>query len=820
MKKHRFLAFILALTLMFSIINSLVVQRVSATPGKPIKLPFTTSWEDETAWGREDYVDDGQDFSNPELGRIPNQTASPDIFGYSYGLYHLRAAGSFDSSYSYCYFSLFDQDSDYCPPFKIRQHTFISIFYHHVYASRQCMIDAQLCNSETHQYWTLRDFNYNGEYIVDQNGVRIHPAHRWNDPYGSWQYASFDLSIIYEQDPNWYVTKIWVGFDNGIKGWQGQAKTYFDKLIISYGVVDKVTQIIDEPLLHDNSWITACVEVVDQVYWDLTDRFDLWLKVAVSGFNDGYKFQAAYPEWPIYLYPYKLKVSADHPDAEVLDNPMPTGVNLTDTKEPPNEAPEWCMDVAMLLLEMLCAPPPWLLPAVEYAIKFWELLNPPPEEPTYEWPVAHWGEVGVGGYIHYPDDWDPKNVIAGEVYIKIPGLSRGSHSFTFTFTVDNYFKEPWPTTPPYDMVIPIFHGSLSLPLTIEWSSEPDDVNLPPETPQNISGENLGYVGATYGYSTSTWDPNDNLVGYLFDWGDDSTSWTSTGSASHSWSSPGSYDVTVKAQDSYGLWSGLSPPLTVNIVNRPPGTPSTPWGPTTVRRTEWSTYSTSTTDPDGDDVRYQFEFTGPGTNVLFTTGWYESGQTGSITVQWGPNAPLGVYQIRARAQDVHQQWGGWSTPLTVTLVPSLTVLAEWVDGSSTDGYVWIDDEYDRPQNQPNTGSTFTVTPGTHTVFIDDFWESENTGYRYKFQYWEVDGSIEYSRTITITVVEDMTIKAIFLKEDCPGDVNGDGWVNVLDMLLVNIAYSLQKTAAEEPTCDLNGDHFINVLDMLIVQINYG
>jgi hypothetical protein len=102
------------------------------------------------------------------------------------------------------------------------------------------------------------------------------------------------------------------------------------------------------------------------------------------------------------------------------------------------------------------------------------------------------------------------------------------------------------------------------------------------------------------------------------------------------------------------------------ANSPPNTPSTPSGPTSGYRNVWYTYSTSTIDPNGDNVRYEFEFAGPSTNVSFTTGWYASGQTGSLTVMWETTDPLGTYYVRARAQDVYDAWSGYSSSLTVTI----------------------------------------------------------------------------------------------------------------------------------------------------------
>jgi hypothetical protein len=103
------------------------------------------------------------------------------------------------------------------------------------------------------------------------------------------------------------------------------------------------------------------------------------------------------------------------------------------------------------------------------------------------------------------------------------------------------------------------------------------------------------------------------------------------------------------------------------VTNEPETPSTPSGPTSGYRNVEYAYFTSTTDPNGDNVRYQFEFTGPSTNVSFTTGWYASGQTGSLTVMWKTTDPLGTYQIRVRAQDIYEEWSCWSPYLTVSIV---------------------------------------------------------------------------------------------------------------------------------------------------------
>ena len=51
-----------------------------------------------------------------------------------------------------------------------------------------------------------------------------------------------------------------------------------------------------------------------------------------------------------------------------------------------------------------------------------------------------------------------------------------------------------------------------------------------------------------------------------------------------------------------------------------------------------------------------------------------------------------------------------------------------------------------------------------------------------------------------------------------DVNGDGWVNVLDIVLV--VQDLGKSALLSPRSDVNGDGTINILDLVLVAQHLG
>jgi hypothetical protein len=97
-------------------------------------------------------------------------------------------------------------------------------------------------------------------------------------------------------------------------------------------------------------------------------------------------------------------------------------------------------------------------------------------------------------------------------------------------------------------------------------------DLPPNDPPHPEGPTTGYKGVSYTYDAGTTDPEDDDIMYEFDWGDGTTTltgWVDSGtmvSRSHSRSSTGTYYVKVRAQDSYGLWSGWSVKLQVSIYS--------------------------------------------------------------------------------------------------------------------------------------------------------------------------------------------------------------------------------------------------------------
>jgi len=99
---------------------------------------------------------------------------------------------------------------------------------------------------------------------------------------------------------------------------------------------------------------------------------------------------------------------------------------------------------------------------------------------------------------------------------------------------------------------------------------------------------------------------------------------------------------------------------INIEGKP-NKPSTPVGPPSGKIGEEYTYSSSTTDPDNDQIYYRFDW-GDGTD----SGWlgpYESGEVCEASHIW---TVKGNFEIKVRAKDTNDLVSDWSDPLSVTM----------------------------------------------------------------------------------------------------------------------------------------------------------
>ncbi|MFH1012999.1 MAG: C25 family cysteine peptidase, partial [Thermoplasmatota archaeon] len=104
-----------------------------------------------------------------------------------------------------------------------------------------------------------------------------------------------------------------------------------------------------------------------------------------------------------------------------------------------------------------------------------------------------------------------------------------------------------------------------------------------------------------------------------------------------------------------------PSLSIAEDSSAPLKPNAPQGPSSGKPDETYEYSAVTTDPEGDDVYYLFDW-GDGTD----SGWlgpFDSGKACESSYTW---TQKGTYAIRVKAQDFHGVVSDWSDPLEVSM----------------------------------------------------------------------------------------------------------------------------------------------------------
>jgi PKD repeat protein len=131
-------------------------------------------------------------------------------------------------------------------------------------------------------------------------------------------------------------------------------------------------------------------------------------------------------------------------------------------------------------------------------------------------------------------------------------------------------------------------------------------------------------------SAGTTDPNvGDTISYLWDWGDLTATSTGAG-ASHVYAAPGTYLVTLTATDGWGKSDTTTRTVTLTepIDNDPPTAQFTATCTALVCQMD----STGTNDPEGNQLRYQWNF-GDGTTstLAYPTKTYSSADAYSVTL---------------------------------------------------------------------------------------------------------------------------------------------------------------------------------------------
>jgi len=216
-------------------------------------------------------------------------------------------------------------------------------------------------------------------------------------------------------------------------------------------------------------------------------------------------------------------------------------------------------------------------------------------------------------------------------------------------------------------------------------------NFPPNQPPAPSGIDSGFVHTTYTFHSSTTDPEEDKISYQFNWGDGNLSyWTDflesgdTASVNHAWQDTGNYDINVRAIDTKNKisdWSTVHP-IDITSINLPPNKPPAPSGVDSGSVNTTYTFHSSTTDPEGDSISYQFDW-GDG-NLSYWSNFVESGETVSANHLW---RDTGTYNINVRAMDTKNKMSQGSGPCSLVIAENIQddgLIAEYLfNGNAND-----------------------------------------------------------------------------------------------------------------------------------------
>lgn len=116
--------------------------------------------------------------------------------------------------------------------------------------------------------------------------------------------------------------------------------------------------------------------------------------------------------------------------------------------------------------------------------------------------------------------------------------------------------------------------------------------------------------------------------------------------------------------------------TYQASSNPPETPITPDGPTTLDVGDSGEYTTVTTDPDGNNIKYVFNW-GDGTTTL--TEFKASGTQITISHTF---MQKGNFDVKVKARDKYGKESSWSDAITVTIINTAPAKPSIPDGPAS------------------------------------------------------------------------------------------------------------------------------------------
>jgi PKD repeat protein len=250
---------------------------------------------------------------------------------------------------------------------------------------------------------------------------------------------------------------------------------------------------------------------------------------------------------------------------------------------------------------------------------------------------------------------------------------------------------------------------IGLSLTAAWMGG-GQILVSAEVTNNEASSYSGHLHVYVTEIVSRWDDYDGDP-YHFAMLDDyaihqdvTLSAGATETLSNTWSGP--TDITMnnikvigsifKQSNSYTTETTATNPIPPNTD--PPTTPTQPSGPSSGYVGIDYTYSTSSTEPNGDDIKYGVDWDGDDT-IDEWTGYYPSGQTVQLTHAW---ESTGTYNVKVKAQDIFGKESGFSSIKQVDISIGDPPLKPSTPSGDTEGLHSKTYSYSSSTTDPNAG----------------------------------------------------------------------------------------------------------------------
>jgi len=149
-------------------------------------------------------------------------------------------------------------------------------------------------------------------------------------------------------------------------------------------------------------------------------------------------------------------------------------------------------------------------------------------------------------------------------------------------------------------------------------------------------------------------------------------------------------------------------VTISVLNETaPNRPITPTGPAVGKSGIENTFNVTTTDPDDDQVYYQWSW-GDG-NISDWLGPSASGETATASHVWYSQ---GIYQIKVKAKDSYNFTTNWSDPLTISILQPTVLIGLISNVTSSGKYLTFEPQLTLAITLPHI--TFPITGPGHMM----------------------------------------------------------------------------------------------------------